>query len=117
MLLGVRPTQPEYWVAPALYGMPLLLLSWPLYYKLLSRTGMRPFLKPVIGAALFPIPGVLLHVGHWAFTGESVASPLHFFDGYYLLFFIWYALFGFSLGSLLAIVQLRRERTERSAPS
>lgn len=111
---GARPTRPEFWLMPLLYGMPLILLAWPVYVRLLARAGIRPLLKPVWGATLFPIPAILLPAVHWALDGELVVNPIRFYDGIYLAFLIWYILFGVSLGALFAIAQLR---TNRSSPA
>jgi len=96
-----------------LYGLPLILLVWPLYLRLLLQPRILPSLKPVLGAALSPIPLALLQVGHWAMYGDLIVNPIRFFGGFYFVCLVWYILFGFALGALLAFEQwsARRART------
>lgn len=108
---GARPGQPEFWLTPLLYGIPLILLAWPLYVRLLRRAEIRPLLKPILGASFFPIPAVMLQGLHWALNGELIGSPIRFFGGLYLAFLVWYVLFGIALGALFAIAQLKMNRS------
>ena len=107
---GGRPSQPEFWVMLALYGLPLILLAWPLYVRLLRQSRIPPPLKPVLGAGLFPIPAALLQVGHWMVYGDLIVNPIRFVGGFYFVFLVWYMLFGFALGALLGFEQWSTRR-------
>ena len=108
---GGRPSQPEFWVMLAFYGSPLILLAWPLYVKLLMQPRIHSPLKPVLGAGLAPIPLALLQLGHWAVYGDLVVNPIRFFRGFYFVCLVWYILFGFALGALIAFGERSARRS------
>jgi hypothetical protein len=107
---GARPWRPEFWPVSLLYGMPLIVLAWPIYARLLRRPRIPPLLKPVPGATLFPLPAMLLPFVHWALDGELVVNPIRFYSGLYMVFLIWYVLFGIALGALFAVGERRFSR-------
>lgn len=101
--LGITPSPLAFWALPFLYGWSLLCLAWPLYVRTLTRPGVGRWTKPLVGAALFPIPSLILQLQHWAINGELVLNPLRFFGDVYIVFLIWYVLFGAVLGAAFAL--------------
>lgn len=103
--LGMSPRMPEFWVTPWLYGLPLLVLAWSVYLPLFHRlrTNYRWSL-PILGIALSPVPFFLLIFASDAMRGDFLAShPASFYIPWRSVFTEWYALFGFMLGSWIAL--------------
>lgn len=104
---GMSPGMPEFWVTPWLYGLPVLVLAWPVYLPLFRRLRERSkWIPPLVGVALSPIPFFLLIFGSDALRGELLAShPRSYYLPWRSVFTIWYAVFGILLGGWVALTK------------
>jgi hypothetical protein len=110
---GLLPSKLEFWFVLGVFGIPLVITSWPVYVRLLKRETIPFLLKPVMGACLFPIPAAMLQLGYGVVNGDVVVNPIRFFWSFYFFVPIWYILFGCALGMLLAFDQWSTRRPPR----
>src|SRR5918998_5014851 len=75
---GMRITMPEFWVGSLVYGAPLLLLAWPLYFPIFKRLRSAPWWTlPPIALLVTSIPfSVLMIVEFWRIGETRWVRPL-----------------------------------------
>ncbi|MBY0493716.1 MAG: hypothetical protein K2Y23_05840 [Cyanobacteria bacterium] len=96
---GMRVTMPEFWITPWLYGAPLLLLAWPIYFptfKKLRKVGR--WTLPLAGVLIAPLPFLVL-IGVDVVLGNE--RSLNAYVPTNSIFGVWYAVFGAVLGGLV----------------
>jgi hypothetical protein len=112
---GISPRMPEFWLTPWLYGLPVLVLAWPVYFQVFKRLPRLSWWQlGLVGAALSPLAFAMLIIGDALFRGAlpDQARPVSFYLPWNSVFTYWYALFGFLLGGY---VGLGRRLFQRSA--
>lgn len=98
---GMSPSMPEFWLTPWLYGAPVLLLAWPVYFQVFKRLPRLSWWQlGLIGAALSPLAFATLIIGDAVLRGSlpDQARPASFYVPWNSIFTYWYALFGLLLG-------------------
>lgn len=106
---GMRVTMPEFWATPWLYGIPLLLLAWPLYFPVFRRI-RQGWALPIVGALLALFPHLILVLVD-VVSGQSRSISLSKYLPWHSVFGLWYAAFGVVLGAWVGLTRNRMPAT------
>lgn len=104
---GMKPSMPEFWLTPWLYGAPLLILAWPLYLTLFRRVPNATWWKlAAVGFLLSPLPFFLLTIGNNVIKGNSALAgfSLSYFVPWANVYVQWYSLFGILFGAWVGLM-------------